>query len=85
MTNWKIKDTQLRSILDRNNDPDNEKISVFNTKKELIPYLQNTPHFISLPRVIISKMQEATTFHTFNKTLDKVWDFADENLIWIEF
>ena len=85
MTNWKIKDKQLRSILDRNNDPENEQISISNTKKELIPYLQNTPHFASLPRAIIHKMQEATTFHTFNRALDRVWDFADDNLIWIEF
>ncbi|KKL78828.1 hypothetical protein LCGC14_2020930 [marine sediment metagenome] len=40
MTNWIHRDNILRGILTRNNDPDNEQVSVANTKKELIPHFK---------------------------------------------
>lgn len=85
MTSWKYSDTILRGILDRNNDEDNEAESVANTKKELIPHLKTAPHFKMLPSGVIGEMEKSTTFHSFNRALDKVFDFADQNLIWIEF
>ena len=84
MTNWIYRDKELRGIVNRNNDPDNEAESVSNTKLELIPHLKSAPHFKTLPPRVIRDMEEATTFHSFNRALDKVFDFADQNLIWIE-
>ena len=85
MTNWIHRDNILRGILTRNNDPDNEQVSVANTKKELIPHLRTAKCFNRLLPTIISKMERATTFHTFNQALDMVFDYADDNKIWIEF
>ncbi len=85
MTNWIHKDKELRGILNRNDDPDNEIESVASTKKELIPYLQTAKWFRFLPPSVIEKMEKATTFHTFNRALSLVFDYADDNKIWIEF
>ena len=84
MTNWRIRDTVLRDILKRNDDDDNEIESVANTKKELIPHLKVAPHFKTLSPDVITEMDKSTTFHSFNRALDKVFDFADDNLIWID-
>ncbi|KKM90940.1 hypothetical protein LCGC14_1233600 [marine sediment metagenome] len=84
MTNWRIKDTALRGILERNDDDDNEIESVANTKKELIPHLKTALHFKALSPDVVAEMDRSTTFHSFNRALDKVFGFADRNLIWIE-
>ena len=84
MTNWTRRDNILRGILNRNNDPDNEVVSVASTKKELIPHLQISPLYKLLSPHVIRAMEQATTFHSFNQTLDKVFDYADDNRIWIE-
>ena len=85
MINWRIRDIELRAILQSNNDPDNEFESVANTKQKLIPYLKNTKHFRGLSPNIIRALEKSQTFHAFNIALDKVWDWADQNSIWIDF
>lgn len=84
MADWQQKDRLLRSILKKNDNPDDELVSVANTKKELIPHLKTSPLYKQLPRTVIPAMERSTTFHSFNRALDKVFDFADDNLIWIE-
>ena len=84
MTNWIYRDEKLRGILNRNNDPDNEMESIANTKEELITHLKTTRCFNRLPLSVFEKMGKATTFHTFNRALDMVFDYADENKVWIE-
>lgn len=84
MANWQQKDKLLRGILKKHDDPDNELESVSNTKKELIPHLRTSPMYRLLPRSVVQMMEKATTFHSFNQALDGVFDFADDNLIWIE-
>ena len=84
MTNWIHRDKELRGILNRNDDPDNEQTSVANTKKELIPHLKTAKWFRRLAPSVIEKMEKATTFHTFNQALALVFDYADETKIWIE-
>ena len=84
MTNWIHRDGELRQILARNDDPDNETESVANTKKELIPHLKTAEWFNHLSPSVIQKMEKSTTFHTFNQALELVFDYADDNKIWIE-
>jgi len=85
MTTWTHKDNKLREILQRNNDPDNELESITNTKNELIPHLKTSPLYRLLTPSVVESMQKVTTFHTFNQALDKVFDYADDNGIWVEF
>ena len=85
MANWVYTDNILRGILKRNDDPDNETDSVKNTKEELILHLKTAKCFNHLPPAVIWKIEKATTFHTFNQALDMVFDYADDNRIWIEF
>jgi hypothetical protein len=83
--NWKYTDKILRSILAHNNDHNNEFESVANTKKELILHLKSYSCWKNLPTPILTSIEKATTFYSFNNALDKVYDYADANKIWIEF
>ncbi len=83
MTNWVHTDKELRRILKKNDDPDNESESVSHTKAELIPYLKGAPHFGLLSPSIIEEMEKSSTFHSFNQSLNRIWDYADEHKIWI--
>ena len=85
MTNWRLRDEELKKILHRTDDPDNEERSVAATKAELIPHLKSNPCYHGLSKLTIRKMEKAKTFHTFNQALDDVYDFADENKIWLGF
>ena len=49
-----------------------------------MPYLKRASHFKLLPLGIVEGVEKATTFHTLNRELGRIFDFADENLIWIE-
>ena len=81
--NWKYHLPKFKEILDRNNDEDDEAGSVKRTKAELIPFLRAEPAFKLLSMRVISALEEATTFHTFNQALAAVYDFADDNRIWL--
>jgi len=85
MPNWSYTDHEFRAILNRNNDPENEEQSVENTKKELIPHLKMTLVWKNLPEHYFDAMKLAHTFHTLNRVLDSIYDFADDNRIWIDF
>ena len=85
MPRWTRKDTILRSILERNNDENNEVRSVRDTIKELIPHLENSPLYRHLSTTVIEDLKQSTTFHSFNRGLNKVWDYVDDNDIWVEF
>jgi hypothetical protein len=85
MTDWRFRDEELKHILHRNNDPDNEGESVAKTVAELIPHLKANPCYADLPKAIITQISQATTFHSFNRVLDKVYDFADGKKIWLGF
>lgn len=85
MGNWLHKDEELKKIMARHNDADNETKSVADTKAELIPHLKSNPCYARLPRHIIGELEKATTFHTFNRALGKIYDYADENRIWLGF
>ena len=84
MTNWIYTDKELKAILKRNDDPDNEIESVKKTKAELIPHLKTTPCFRNLPSAVINSLEKSNTFHSFNRALDLVFDYADDNRIWLE-
>lgn len=81
--NWKCHLPKFKEILDQNNDEDDEAGSVKRTKEELIPFLRAEPAFKRLGTRVISALEEATTFHTFNQALKAVYDFADDKRIWL--
>ena len=83
MTNWNLKDEELKRIMAKHNDPDNELESVANTKVELIPHLKNNPCWRRLPSPVMAKLEKATTFHGFNQALNMIYDYADDNKIWL--
>ncbi len=83
MTNWVQRAEEFKVILSRNNDPDNEVKSVEDTKRELFPYLKRTPCFARLPKSTLDLLNNATTFYTINRAIDKIYDFADDNKIWL--
>ena len=85
MTNWRFRDEKLKRILYRNNDPDNEMVSVAKTVAELVPHLKATPCYADLPKSIITQISQSTTFHSLNRELNKVYDFADDKKIWLGF
>jgi len=82
MTAWIYKDTELRGILEANDDPDNEEESVTNTVKQLIPHLKSKPYWKGFNA---QRFRRAKTFYAFNRILDELFDFADANRIWIDF
>ena len=83
MTDWVLKDEQFKAILSKHDDTENELQSVEDTKAELIPHLRNTPGWRRLPGGIIQQLKSATTFHTFNRVLNLLYDYADEHRIWL--
>jgi hypothetical protein len=85
MTNWIYRDTKLRGILNRNNDPDNEEESVQNTLKELVPHLKNTSCYKDLDLNIIKSLKRSKTFYGFNHCLNQIYDYADFRKIFIDF
>ena len=85
MANWKFRDEELKRILLRNNDPDNEEKSVVNTVTELIPHLNKSGYYDRLNPATLAKLKRAKTFHTFNQALDMLYDYADDNKIWLGF
>jgi hypothetical protein len=85
MTNWTLKDEEFKRILYRNNDPEHEAESVANTKKELVPHIHNTPCWRLLDKSVIQRLESATTFHTINIAINQMYDFADDNKIWLGF
>jgi hypothetical protein len=85
MTDWRYKDTKLRGILHRNDDPDNEEVSVVNTVKELVPHLKTEPCYKGLNPLVIKHLEAAKTFFAINRVISMVYDYADDNKIWIEF
>ncbi len=80
---WNNKDLKLKQILYQHYDPDKEKQSVANAKVELIQHLKATTCWNGLSDQTIKRMQSAKTFHTFDQALDQIYDYADENRIWL--
>lgn len=85
MANWRFRDEELKKILHRNDEPDNEIVSVAKTKAELIPHLRQNPCYADLPHSIRDRISKASTFHSFNQALDTLYDFADDKKIWLGF
>jgi len=85
MTNWVHTDNIFKQILARNDDTDNEDISVQRTKEELIPHLQSTSCWSRLNPQILHQLKDAKTFHSINRAIDKLYDYADANRIWLDF
>ncbi len=85
MTDWKLKDEVFKQILSRNNDPENELVSVSNTKKELIPHLKANPCWVRLPKGVLHSIERATTFHSLNRAIGLLYDYADQYKIWLGF
>ncbi len=85
MRNWLYTDKEFKRILARNNDPDNETESVVKTKAELLSHITNTTCYENLDHRILVSMSKATTFHIFNIALNTIYDYADENKIWLGF
>ena len=83
--NWATNDPLFKRILARNNDPDNEELSVANTKKELLEHLKNTHCWQGLSIKTIQALKQAQTFHSLNRVLDELYDFADSERIWTGF
>ena len=84
MTGWRHTDTTFKSILARNNS-DDEMESVANTKKELIPYLKSCPLYRQLNPTVMKRLEKATTFYTINSAISDIYDYADDNKIWLGF
>ena len=85
MTDWKFKDRKFKKILARHNDPDDELQSVTGTITELVPHLKTCPVWRPLPKAVIASIEKATTFHSLNRAIDSLYDFADDNKIWLGF
>jgi len=85
MTDWRLKDEEFKRILHCHNDPDNEMVSVANTVAEIVPHLKANPCWARLPASILAAIATAITFHSLNRALEKVYDFADDNKIWLGF
>ena len=85
MTDWKFNDRELKKILARHNDPSDEGTSVASTVIELLPHLATNPCYARLQKAVTEKMRKATTFHTLNQALDLIYDYADDNRIWLGF
>ncbi len=85
MTIWQLEDKELKGILYRNNDLSNENVSVEKTIAELLLHIKNTSWWKDLESSTIKQLEEAKTFHTLNQALNKIYDFADDNKIWLGF
>ena len=85
MTDWRLRDEEFKKILARHDDPDDELQSVVGTVAELIPHLKTNPVWCTLPRSAITRIEQATTFHSLNRAIDRLYDFADDNKIWLGF
>ena len=85
MTNWQFEDRKFKWILAQHNNPDNEEESVANTKAKLIPHLKNSSWWAGLNPLTLKRLKKAKTFHAFNQILAQIYDFADDNKIWLGF
>ena len=85
MRDWRFRDEELKRILHRNDNTDNEIVSVVKTVAELVPHLKANPCYADLPKAIITQISQATTFHSFNQALSKIYDFADDKGVWLGF
>ena len=85
MSNWMNHDNKFKDILSKTNDPEHELESVVNTKKELLPHLKETKCWQGLDQCVLEKLEKATTFHSINYAIDMLYDYADENKIWLGF
>lgn len=85
MIQWNLTDNIFKQILSRNDDPNNEEESVRDTVAELIPHLKRNHYWAGLPESTLMAVGEAKTFHSFNRALDAVYDYADSNRIWLGF
>ena len=85
MTNWRYRDRIFKAILARNVNPDDEFLSVEAIKKELLPYLQKTSHWQGVCEENLADLKRARTFHALNRVLALLYDYADENKIWLDF
>ena len=59
--------------------------SVANTIAELIPHLNKAGYYDRLNPAVLTKLRGAKTFHTFNQALNMLYDYADDNKIWLGF
>ena len=82
--NWMHRDPILRGIIKDIENPDDELNTVLKAKTKLVFHLKGYPCYKNLSPNIITELEESTTYYSFIKVLDKVYDFADENKIWIE-
>jgi hypothetical protein len=85
MTNWVFTDYDFKQILARNNDVSNEELSVQKTKGDLIPHLQSIPCWSGLSPQILRNLRKAKTFHSINRAIDLLYDYADSHKIWLGF
>ena len=85
MTNWSYTDTQIKSILAKHNNPDDEKASVKNTVAALVPYLKSNNVYTHLEPRVMAAFSKAETFHAFNRALDELYDYCDDENIWLGF
>jgi len=83
MTDWRLQDSEFKRILARHNDPENELASVVGTIAELVPHLKTSVCWHGLPKVEVAQVKEATTFHSLNRAIEKLYDYADDNKIWL--
>ena len=81
--NWKYHCDEFREILKRNDDDEDEEGSVENTKKELLPLLRSNSMFARLRPGVLEALEKSKAFHTFNQALGEVYDYADDNRIWL--
>jgi hypothetical protein len=85
MTDWRLEDKEFKVILHRNNNSDDEEVSVANTKAELIPHLKTHKAWIGLQYIVIQDIERAKTFHSLNKAISLLYDYADAKKIWLGF
>ena len=81
MPQWFYRVEEFHTILGEA-DEDDEVGSVAKTKERLLPLLEKPP-FLGLRASTLVAIREATTFHTFNRALDQVYDYADQQRIWL--
>lgn len=83
MKNWKRQDYKLRDLLNKCGEFDTENDIVKEFKQNVLPYLKNNEPWKSMPASFFTKCDSTNTIYTCNLCLDDLYDYADENKIWV--
>lgn len=81
---WKYVDHDFKKCLSSYITSAHEKEIVIKSKKLLLEHLKKIEYYKDLDSSIIESLEKAETLFSFNFALDKIYDYANDNKIWIE-